>query len=123
MYAEIVHEDKSEEFSTDERCSILELWNRTDDKDVSIARARVKPGVTTQPHVLDGIMERYLIVSGSGVVHIEGLPCEKVDPGDLVFIPAGAVQWIENTGSSDLVFYAICTPRFVSEAYHDRSRG
>lgn len=123
MRAEIVHESQSEEFPTDERCIILELWNRIDDNNVSIARARVKSGVTTQPHSLDGIMERYLIVNGSGVMHVEGSPPEHVGPGDLVFIPAGAVQWIENTGSSELVFYAICTPRFVSEAYQDRSRG
>ena len=48
---------------------------------------------------------------------------ERVDPGDLVSIPAGAVQWIENTGDEDLVFYAICTPRFRMEAYRDRGTG
>lgn len=123
MRAEIAHENESEEFPTDERCSILELWNRKDDNNVSIARARVKPGVTTQAHSLKGIIERYLIVSGSGVVYIEGMQPEHVGPGDLVFIPSDTVQKIQNIGSNDLVFYAICTPRFVIEAYQDRSHG
>ena len=123
MRPQIVHANEADEFRTDERCCILELWNRKDDAGVSIARARVEAGVATQPHSLEGITERYLIVAGAGVVNVEGLPPEKVGPGDLVLIPDGAVQWIENTGSSDLGFYAICTPRFSPEAYRDRSRG
>lgn len=31
--------------------------------------------------------------------------------------------WIENTGTGELVFYAICTPRFRPENYRDRSQG
>lgn len=121
MKATIVHPEEGDEFPIPEGCAVLETWNRAEDEAVSIARARVAVGVRTRPHSLDGSVERYLIVSGTGIAHIEGLAPETVGPGDAVVIPAGAVQWIENSGAEDLVFYAICTPRFRMEAYRDRS--
>ncbi|MBI1194676.1 MAG: cupin domain-containing protein [Gammaproteobacteria bacterium] len=120
MKATITHPREDDEFLIPEGCAVLETWNRAEDRDVSIARARVAAGVRTLPHSLDGIVERYLIILGTGIAHIEGLAPEAVGPGDAVVIPAGAVQWIENTGDTDLVFYAICTPRFRMEAYHER---
>jgi len=121
MKATIVHPNEDDEYLIPEGCEVLETWNRADDEDVSIARARVAAGVRTRPHSLDEIVERYLIISGTGIAHIEGLEPEQVGPGDLVSIPAGAVQWIENNGEVDLVFYAICTPRFRMDAYRNRS--
>jgi len=123
MKATTVHPNEDDEYVIPEGCAVLETWNRAEDEDASIARARVTAGVRTRPHSLDGIVERYLIVSGEGIAHIEGLAPERVGPGDLVAIPAGAVQWIENTGDEDLVFYAICTPRFQMKYYRDRSEG
>ena len=111
--------DPRQEFWTPERCFILETWNEESDGAVSVARARVEPGVTTQLHALEGIDERYLIVEGTGLVEIAGGEATAVQPGDLVFIPAGASQRITSTGSPDLVFYCICTPPFVPGAYID----
>jgi mannose-6-phosphate isomerase-like protein (cupin superfamily) len=112
----IRHPDPAEEFSTRERCSILESWNDDSDGGVSIARARVEPGVTTQLHTV-AVDERYVVVEGRGVVSIGDLPDEEVEPGDVVVIPAGTPQRITNTGTADLVFYCVCSPRFTSEAY------
>jgi mannose-6-phosphate isomerase-like protein (cupin superfamily) len=112
----IRHPDPAEEFSTPERCSILESWNDESDRAVSIARARVEPGVTTQLHTVT-VDERYLIVEGRGVVAIGDLADEEVRPGDVVVIPAGTPQQITNTGTVDLVFYCVCSPRFTSEGY------
>lgn len=123
MDAEVVRSNDKKEFPTPELCHILELWNRVTDPHVSIVRARVKTGVTTQAHSLEGVSERYLIISGSGQVYIEGLGSLAVCPGDLVFIPPGAIQYIENTGHDDLIFYAICTPRFTENVYRDRTNG
>jgi mannose-6-phosphate isomerase-like protein (cupin superfamily) len=111
--------DRSREYFTDERCYINELSNRADDPAVSIAQARVGPGVTTRWHRLTGILERYVIMSGSGRVEIGALPPCDVGPGDVVLIPAGVRQRITNTGSDDLLFLALCTPRFRPEAYED----
>ena len=111
--------DVSAEFYTDERCHIIELSNTPDDPDVSIARARVEPGVTTRWHRLSGTTERYVMLEGRGRVEIGDLPPQEVGPGDVVIIPSGCRQRIANIGDDDLVFLAICTPRFRIDAYED----
>ncbi|NEV61195.1 cupin domain-containing protein [Thiorhodococcus minor] len=102
-----------------EGCFILESWNSPDDPAVSIARARVEPGVTTRLHRLAGIVERYLILTGQGVLEVGGRPPREVGVGDVVYIPAGCSQRIRNPGEWDLVFLAICSPRFEQSAYRD----
>jgi mannose-6-phosphate isomerase-like protein (cupin superfamily) len=52
-------------------------------------------------------------------VEVGELPATGVGPGDVVLIPPGCRQRIANTGSVDLVFLAICSPRFLSEVYED----
>lgn len=108
-----------EEFYIDEGCHIVEVSNSPDDPALSIARARVAPGRTTRWHRLEGIAERYVIVSGRGLVEVGELaPCE-VGAGDVVRIPAGIRQRITNIGTTDLVFFCLCTPRFDPAAYRD----
>ena len=111
------HPRESEEYYFAEGCHILETWNQDTDPAVSIARARVAPGATTRLHRLRGIAERYLVLAGRGLVEVEGLAPSAVGPGDLVYIPPGCHQRIANTGRSDLLFLAVCTPRFVPDAY------
>jgi len=108
--------DRQEVF-TSERCFITELSNCPDDPQVSIANARVEPAITTRWHRLNGITERYCILSGTGLIEVGEEAGETVSPGDVVLIPPGDRQRITNTGSCDLVFLAICSPRFVPEAY------
>lgn len=115
----IYRPDEADEYAIAERCRILETWNRPDDPSLSVARARVGPGVTTRWHRLAGICERYLILSGRGRVEVGDLGPEAVSPGDLIYIPPGCPQRIANLGDGDLVFLALCTPRFVPEAYQD----
>jgi mannose-6-phosphate isomerase-like protein (cupin superfamily) len=102
-----------------ERCFINELSNRASDPEISIARARVRPGVTTQWHALNAIVERYVILEGEGVVEIGLVGPQPVGPGDVVVIPAQCRQRITNTGPTDLVFLAICTPRFRHDTYQN----
>ncbi|MCP5207234.1 MAG: cupin domain-containing protein [Hahellaceae bacterium] len=124
------------EYYFQEGCHIIELLNREDDADVSIARARVTPGATTRLHALINTSERYLILQGQGEVFIGGRTTsngqansdmeeniaaeplrQAVAIGDMVIIPPGVPQQITNTGSDDLVFLAICTPRFEVKCY------
>ncbi len=116
MESQVVHPNPEDEFVTDERCAILECWNALGDSDVSIARARVAPGTTTQLHSLD-VDERYLVIEGKGIARIGRLTAEGVGPGDVVVIPAGVPQQITNAGDNDLVFYCVCSPRFSPDAY------
>jgi len=105
------------EHKTSERCHIRELSNSREDEEVSIARARVEPGVTTARHRLRGTDERYLILQGRGRVEV-GLDLRaEVSPGDVVWIPQDTTQCITNTGATDLVFLCICTPRFDPQFY------
>lgn len=105
------------EFPIPEGCRIVEVSNSEADPGLSIARARVEPGVTTRWHALGGIAERYVIVAGQGLVEVGDLPAREVNPGDVVLIPPGCPQRIANPGPGDLVFIAICTPRFHPDAY------
>jgi mannose-6-phosphate isomerase-like protein (cupin superfamily) len=108
-----------EEVFTAERCFILELSNRADDPDVSIARARVEPGVTTRWHLVRDTVERYVILEGTGEVEVGDSAARRVGAGDVVLIPASVRQRITNSGASDLIFLALCTPRFRPDAYED----
>lgn len=111
--------DRRAEFPTAERCHVNELSNIADDPEVSIARARVAPGVVTRWHRLRDIAERYVILEGNGRVEVGDLPPQDVGPGDVVLIPPACRQRIACIGARDLVFLAICTPRFRPEAYLD----
>ncbi|HET8898468.1 MAG TPA: cupin domain-containing protein [Rhodanobacteraceae bacterium] len=107
------------EYAFREGCHITERWNADADVAVSVAQARVAPGVTTRWHRLVGTVERYLIVSGSGVVEVGELAPQALTAGAAVLIPADTRQRIRNTGTTDLIFLAVCTPRFRLECYRD----
>ena len=117
MLSEIKQADRAQEYATDERCHIIEIANDADDEYLSIARARVDVGVTTAWHCLQGISERYIIVCGQGLAEVEDLEPTPVGPGDVVRIAPGKAQRITNTGDEQLIFYAVCAPRFNAHAY------
>lgn len=52
-------------------------------------------------------------------MEVGDLPPRAVGPGDVVVIPPACRQRITNDGHEDLIFLAICTPRFRFEAYAD----
>lgn len=110
--------DPDREYFFDEGCFINELSNSADDAAVSIAQARVAVGNTTRWHRLRDTTERYVILSGSGRVEV-GDQVQAVQVGDVVIIPPLCRQRIANTGNTDLVFLAICSPRFQSDCYED----
>ncbi|MDX6535092.1 MAG: hypothetical protein QOF68_2836 [Gaiellales bacterium] len=117
MDARIIRTRDLPEHDTRERCFITEWLNMAEDPQLSIARARVEPGVTTEWHRLRAAAERYVILEGTGTVEVGGLTPEVVSPGDVVVIPPGVRQRMTNSGSQPLVFLAICTPRFIPEDY------
>lgn len=106
------------EYYFKEGCFIEEWLNSQDQPDMSIARVRVEPGITTRLHKLNATAERYLILSGTGQVTVGGASW-LVSEKDVVNIAEDVAQKIENTGKDNLVFIAICTPRFKEENYID----
>ena len=95
------------------------MSNDAGDPDASIARARVEPGVTTRWHRLVGTTERYVMIEGDAVVEVGDREPQRIGPGDVVVIPPMVAQRITNTGATDLVFLAICTPRFLAANYEE----
>jgi len=101
---------------TAERCYITELLNNDSQPEVSLARTRVEPGVTTQLHQLS-VFEWYVIESGQGLMRVGDETPVPVAPGDTVTIPKHTAQQITNVGPEDLIFLCICVPRFSQDCY------
>ncbi|MCX8043474.1 MAG: cupin domain-containing protein [Desulfobacterota bacterium] len=79
----------------------------------SLAHACVEPGRATLPHRLK-TTEVYYILEGQGIMHINE-EHSSVKAGAAVYIPPGAVQWIENTGDNALLFLCIVEPAWRLE--------
>ncbi|MDH3748500.1 MAG: cupin domain-containing protein [Gammaproteobacteria bacterium] len=113
----MVNESKpTAEVWSDERCFITELLNDSALPDVSVARTRVEPGVTTELHALS-VIEWYLIESGHGLMRVGHDKPYPVGPGDTIHIPACCEQNITNTADVDLLFLCVCVPRFTAAVY------
>jgi mannose-6-phosphate isomerase-like protein (cupin superfamily) len=107
---------EEEYFRSADGCILCELLHRkNEDFDLkigySIAHAVVPACEKTVPHRLKGSSEVYYILSGKGMMHIDD-ESKEVFPGQAVYIPPGAVQYIENTGDSDLIFLAVADPEW-----------
>ena len=79
----------------------------------SLAHAIVPIGQTSVPHALK-TSEVYYILSGSGEMHIDDA-CQAVEPGDAIYIPPNAKQFIRNHGSEPLVFICLVDPAWRKE--------
>lgn len=110
--------DKGQEYLTDEGCHIIEILNNSDSEKVSIAQARVEPGVKTRLHTLSDTSEIYYILTGEGIATIND-ESQKLVVGDCVIIQPNIPQCIENTGAVDLTFLCVCNPRFQFSNYKD----
>lgn len=109
---------KAKEYYFKEGCFIQEWHNSVADNDMSVARVRVQIGCTTRLHSLINTQERYIMLEGQAIVTV-GDHSWPVSKGDVIVIPAGVAQKIENCGAKDLIFLAICTPRFKEINYQD----
>jgi mannose-6-phosphate isomerase-like protein (cupin superfamily) len=79
----------------------------------SLAHATVAAGQTTTPHSLK-TSEVYYILSGVGEMTIAG-ETQPVKPGDVIYIPPDAIQFIRNSGSEPLVFICLVDPAWRKE--------
>lgn len=93
--------------------TIIREWlhpkNDRVDISYSIAFAEVSPGTASLRHILKTSSEVYIILEGEGIAHIGG-ETQAVKRGDLVLIPAGKEQFIENTGTDNLRFICVVSP-------------
>jgi quercetin dioxygenase-like cupin family protein len=68
------------------------------------------------PHSHDGYEETIYGLEGALVWTVEGEPHE-VGPGEVIWIPRGAVHHFANTGDADATALAIVTPGILGPAY------
>ena len=93
---------------------LLHPKNDSVDLGYSIAYAALMPGGVSKPHRLKTSSEVYYITNGRAIVHVDR-EREEARIGSAVYIPAGAVQFIENIGSDDLQFLCIVSPPWRAE--------
>ncbi len=108
--------DEAPEFIAGDKTILRELLQP--DKDnvptgYSIAHAQVMPGKASVPHRLAG-SEVYHILQGTGIMCIDD-ESEHVKPGDTIFVPPKASQYIVNTGNDELTFICIVEPAWKEE--------
>ena len=103
-------------FVANDGCTIRELLhpkNDAVDLPYSLALATVDIGKQRYQHKLEQT-EVYHILQGNGRMFIENEDSE-VAAGDVIAIPSGAIQWIENIGNEPLVFAAIVSPPWTED--------
>ncbi|NJL02127.1 MAG: cupin domain-containing protein [Spirulinaceae cyanobacterium SM2_1_0] len=74
----------------------------------SLAHAVLPVGNTSAPHALK-TSEVYYLLSGTGEMHIDD-EVQRVEPGDAIYIPPQARQFIHNDGNEPLVFICLVDP-------------
>jgi quercetin dioxygenase-like cupin family protein len=63
-------------------------------------RVDFDPGYVSPKHTHPG-EEIIYVLEGTLEYQIEGQPTATVKPGDVLFVPAGAVHWATNVGSEN----------------------
>lgn len=74
----------------------------------SLAHGRLEPGKRSKRHRLAST-EVYYFLSGCGLFRI-GNESTAVGPGAVAYVPPGAVQSLENTGTSMMEFLCLVDP-------------
>lgn len=112
----IVDLEERPQFLAGDHTQIRELLNPTRHEVAlrySIAHATLPRGAQSLPHRLAG-SEVYFILEGQGTMHINA-DVQEVGKGQLVYIPPGATQFIENTGPGEFTFLCMVDPPWRPE--------
>jgi mannose-6-phosphate isomerase-like protein (cupin superfamily) len=88
--------------------------NASDARHQSLAEATVLPGQTTQEHFHRQTEELYYVLSGRGVMFLNGEE-RTIEAGDTVLIPPLARHCVTNRGNEPLVFLCCCSPPYSHE--------
>lgn len=80
----------------------------------SLAHAELEAGKASLPHRLMERSEVYIILEGEGTAYVDG-QATHLKTGDVLFIPAGAEQYLDNTGTQTVRFLCIVDPAWSKE--------
>ena len=108
---EIINVKNTKPFITKDLSKIREILSHRNSsiKNQSLAEAVVCPGKSTEEHCHINTEEIYYVLSGMGIVIIEGQK-RKVKKGDGVAILPGKKHKLINTGDKKLVVLCCCSP-------------
>jgi mannose-6-phosphate isomerase-like protein (cupin superfamily) len=81
----------------------------------SLAHATLPSKKISLPHRFKTASEVYYILKGEGMMYIDD-ETRQVGPGDTIYIPPKAVQFIENIGETNLEFLCIVYPEWQPDA-------
>ncbi len=104
-------------FLAGDKTNIIEVLHPKNDNielDYSLAHGNLEVGKSSLPHILKECSEVYYFLKGKAKVVI-GEEEQLVEAGDTVYIPAGAVQYVENQGEVKLEFLCIVSPGWYAE--------
>ncbi|MGH7166744.1 MAG: cupin domain-containing protein [Nitrospiraceae bacterium] len=79
----------------------------------SLAHGKLNAGARSKRHRLVS-SEVYYFLAGNGRFAI-GHETATVGPGTVIYVPAGAIQWLENTGTAVIEFLCIVDPAWTPE--------
>ena len=104
-------------FEANDKTAIKEIIHPKNDGvqlGYSLAHASLKTGESSLPHCLSNQSELYFFLSGKGKVIIEDEQ-KEVKHGDVVLVPKGAKQYVENQGDETLEMLCIVSPPWQEE--------
>ncbi len=80
----------------------------------SLAHAYLEPGDVSLPHKLISSSETYFFLEGEGTISIDN-QVHRVEKNDTVFVPANAIQSVQNLGQGRLVFLCVVSPPWSAD--------
>ncbi len=104
--------DKILSFEANDKTILKEIIHPKNDGvqlNYSLALASLKIGESSVPHYLANQTELYIFLKGKGKIIIDDKQ-QKVNTGDVVLVPKGARQHLENQGNSVMEFLCIVSP-------------
>lgn len=93
---------------------VLHPANDEVDTGFSLAHASLEAGESSLPHILNQCSETYYFLKGHGKI-VVNQELETIKAGDIIFVPKGANQYVENDGTEQLEFLCIVSPAWYAE--------
>jgi mannose-6-phosphate isomerase-like protein (cupin superfamily) len=107
--------EKQAAYTTKDGSTVREILNigNAPVANQSLAEARLPAGISTTRHHHKLSEEIYFILSGTGLMEVDG-ESREVGPGDAVLIPPGEWHSISAV-AGELRFLCCCAPRYTHE--------
>ena len=112
----VVHLDQQPWYIAPDQSAAREIASPRNSRAVrlSIAEIIIPPGVEVHRHYHEVVEEIYYIVSGEGVMWLNGAT-RKVHPGDAIVIVPGEMHTIRNMTQAELKMIVTCTPPWTPD--------